>query len=201
MYGSPSPSAVRDPNSSTAIPSKAFPAAEGPGVDQFDIVIANADIANVFARVEDIDLEDLQEIFETADFKGPGVPRFVTTFAVSIQNLRDKTPFLLGSYGASNLALTYIVLRAQSETQWLSSFFCVPGFIQTDTGDAGAKSLGIDQAVVPFNVSVDSIMNHISEATCEKTHGEAPLIQWNGDSILAPGIHWNWRNHCTIISS
>ncbi|RYP88506.1 hypothetical protein DL769_000273 [Monosporascus sp. CRB-8-3] len=96
-------------------------------------------------------------------------------FAASIQNLKDNTPFLLGSYGASKLALNY----------------CAP-FIQMYVGNAGAKFFSVGQAVVPVKVHVDGIMKHIDETTREKTSRRFHTSAW--------GLV-DWRNWCTIISS
>ncbi|KAH8680787.1 hypothetical protein BX600DRAFT_519970 [Xylariales sp. PMI_506] len=212
---------VRDLNSTTATSLKAVPVAEGSsvvlvefecrepltakaalktvaaqGVDHLDIVIANAGISGAYAKVDEIEIADLREMFETntvgtvslltaafpllkatADQKGAGKPIFVaiTTQASSIQNLKDNTPYLLGSYGASKVAINYLVRRAQFETEWLTAFVVDPGshsFSQTDMGNEGAKRFGFDQAFVPVKDSVAGIVKHIDNATRETSSGK-----------------------------
>ncbi|RYO91003.1 hypothetical protein DL766_007516 [Monosporascus sp. MC13-8B] len=149
-------------------------------IDQLDIVIANADISNVFARVEDIDLRDPREMSEV-NTGGPVSLFRVTYPLVKKMNLKDKPPFLLGSYGASKVALNYGVRRCQLETEWLTSFVCDPGFIETDMGNPGAKFFGMGRAVVPVKVSVSGILKRIDEATREKDSGR--LLLYNGTEI------------------
>ncbi|RYP11818.1 hypothetical protein DL765_007584 [Monosporascus sp. GIB2] len=175
----------------------AVEAVQAQRVEQLDIVITNVGISNVFARVEDIDLKDPREMSggqhqrprfpvpgyvppseEDGRPQEPGAPRFVTTFVAIIQNLKDNPPFLLGFYGASKVALNYLVCRRQLETEWPTSFSSAilvafsHSFIETDMANTGAKFFGMDQAVVPVK---------LDEASCEKTAGR--LLSYNGTEI------------------
>ncbi|RYP53577.1 hypothetical protein DL768_001441 [Monosporascus sp. mg162] len=66
----------------------AVKAVQAQGVDHFDIMIANAGILNIFARVEDIDLKDLREMFEV-NTGGP-VSLFTATYPVLKKDGRPR---------------------------------------------------------------------------------------------------------------
>ncbi|ROV87035.1 hypothetical protein VSDG_10023 [Cytospora chrysosperma] len=219
--------AVRDFKSPTAESLKAFKAAEGSsvilvkiegvsetdadetvkvlaaehGIHSLDIVIANAGIANVWTRVEGIDIKDMREFFEvntypvvrllkavypllkkTSDEGGQPIFVAVSTEAASIQDLEKNTPYLLGAYGASKVAVNYIVRRAHFENEWLTAFVVNPGFAQTDMGNFGAKKFGFEQAFVPVVDSVSGLIKHIDGASRETTSGK--FLSYDGTEML-----------------
>ena len=131
-----------DPATATA----AIDTIKAAGVDHLDIVIANAGISGAYSKVDGIDIKDLREMFEvntvgpvvlytaafpllkaTADKGGRPIFVGISTQAASQENLKDNTPFLLGSYGASKTAMNYLVRRAHFETEWLTAFVVDPG--------------------------------------------------------------------------
>lgn len=154
------------------------------GIHSLDIVIANAGISNVWTRIEDIEIKDLREFMEintfpvvrlfkavypllkkTADEGGKPIFIAVSTEAASIQDLEKNRPYLLGAYGASKIAVNYLVRRAHYENEWLTAFVVNPGFAQTDMGNFGAQKFGFEKAIVPVAESVSGLIKHVSFAS------------------------------------
>lgn len=169
--------AVRDPSSSSSLSLTTLPSGENSklilvkidsvsdtdpweaveqikaqGVDHLDIVIANAGIAEGYARIEEIKLNEIREFFEVntlgplklyeatypllkaaSDKKGEAAsenaPMFIgMTSAVSrFHNAEQGAPFIIGAYGASKAALNYLVKKAHLENEWLNAFVMDPG--------------------------------------------------------------------------
>jgi norsolorinic acid ketoreductase len=127
------------------------------GITTLDVVIANAGIANIFSRVEDIKPADLRALFEVntlgvlwllqaaypllkaaaderekeGDATTKKGPMFIglSTQAATLQDLEANTPFLLGAYGASKIAMNYLVRRMHFESPWLTAFLLDPGYV------------------------------------------------------------------------
>ncbi|KAI1170395.1 Nor-1 [Nemania sp. FL0916] len=168
------------------------------GISSLDVVIANAAIANVFARLEEIDMKDFQQFFEVNTY-GPmrlyiavypllkaaadngGKPKFVaiSTVASRIMKLEENAPFKLGAYGASKVAVNYIVRRAHAENEWLEAFLLEPGLINTDMGKEGIRPFGLPETILTkVGDSCAGIMKLIDESTREKTSGK--FFNWEG---------------------
>jgi norsolorinic acid ketoreductase len=133
-----------DSNSATD-PEEAVKEIKAKGITALDIVIANAGIANIFSKVEDIEIADLRSFFEvntvrplvlykavfpllqaTADAKGPGAPKFVgiTSNAASITwSQTRRTSWVLT---APAKPLNYLIRRAHFEHTWLTAFIVNP---------------------------------------------------------------------------
>lgn len=205
--------AVRDPASSSSLSLKSVPAGENSklivvkidsssdtdaseaitqireaGVNHLDVVIANAGIAEGYARIEAIKLGEFRQFFEVntlgplklyeaaypllraaADKKGASsssgyAPKFigVSSAAASILDAEQNVAYIISAYGASKAALNFLVRKAHAENEWLNAFLIDPGFTQTDMGNAGAKYFGFEQAFVTVKDSVEGIVKVVS---------------------------------------
>ncbi|KAK8035742.1 hypothetical protein PG991_001815 [Apiospora marii] len=94
---------------------------------------------------------------------------------------QDPIPLRVGAYGASKAALNYLVRRAHLENKWLACWAMNPGFVQTETGNAHAKSWGFEQALHELDRTVKILMEKVDEATLEKTAGR--FINFDGEEM------------------
>lgn len=53
---------------------------------------------------------------------------------------RDPIKLRVGAYGASKAALNNLVRRVHLESPWLACWMMNPGFVQTDTDNAHART-------------------------------------------------------------
>ncbi|KAK9385302.1 hypothetical protein V1515DRAFT_608685 [Lipomyces mesembrius] len=58
---------------------------------------------------------------------------------------------------------------AHSANKWLIAFALHPGLVQTDSGNEGAKAMGLKQAPYTKRQSIDAIIGLVDNATREKT--------------------------------
>ena len=119
--------------------------------------------------------------------RAAAAPRFlvVSTAVGSIHNLKATSAFPVGTYGASKAAVNYLVRRMAFENPWLNAFMMHPGcvvlprlcrrgraanigpsspslsFVQTDMGNAGARSMGLEKAHQTIEESVGGITKKV----------------------------------------
>lgn len=92
----------------------------------------------------------------------------VSTSAASI---RDIMPLAITAYGSSKAALNFIARRLHSEH--VEEGFVViplnPGWVATDMGNAGARSVGMEKAPLSVEESVVGQVKVIDEAGKEES--------------------------------
>ncbi|KAI0197880.1 Nor-1 [Astrocystis sublimbata] len=181
---------VKIANDSETDAAAAVEAIKADGVSSLDLVIANAAIANRFARLEAIDMSDFSEFYHVNVFgvmrlylatypllkaaaDNKGSPKFVAISSVAsrITKLKENVPFMLGSYGSSKAAVNYLVRRAHVENDWLQAFLLEPGVIQTDMGNEGSQYFGWPEAPIKVADSCAGLLKQIDESSREKTSG------------------------------
>ena len=139
---------VKIESTSETDPAAAVEQLKAEGITSLDIVIANAGISPVesYSKVHEIKTKNLRELVEVnfystvylfnavypllkASADKGGKPKFapVSTQAASLGNLEANTPFLLGAYGASKVAVNYLFRRAHFENEWLITVMLEPG--------------------------------------------------------------------------
>jgi len=152
---------------------------------RLDVVIANAGVGGEFATAATVGIDNFKETFEINTL-GPLVlfqavhallqksqkPIFtaVSTILGSIKSQQDQEkgwPIL--SYGASKAALNYVLVKIHQENPDLIAIPIHPGWVQTDMGNGGAKSNGLEKAPVTVEDSVNGIISLIDKAE-RKTH-------------------------------
>lgn len=66
-------------------------------------------------------------------------------------------------------------MRIHGEDEWLNTFILDPGWVQTEMGNQGARTFGIEQAPTTVEESVNGMYNVLTTATKEKWGGKVVL--------------------------
>ncbi|KAK8006594.1 NAD(P)-binding protein [Apiospora marii] len=141
------------------------------GIQKLDIVVANAGYGTVYGDLSQVQAGELRDLFDV-NAVGPlrlfqavrplleagNRSRFVLigTPIASISAM-EKAPFPMIAYGASKAAAHYLTRKMHCESPRLTAFVVDPGFMQTDTGNTGARKFGLEQAPVPVDDSADFV--------------------------------------------
>ena len=67
-------------------------------------------------------------------------------------------------------------VRINAEDEWLNTFVLDPGFVQTDLGNEGARTFGMDQAPTTVDESVGGMYQVLTTATKDKYGGKIVLF-------------------------
>lgn len=125
---------------------EAVKAVQAAGIKALDLVIANAGIAPPMAKLDSAPLQDVREAFEVNTvaplalfqavaplLQAAAAPKFlvVSTAVSSIQTLEAHSVVPLGAYGASKVAVNYLVRRIAFENRWLNAFVMHPGCVMS----------------------------------------------------------------------
>jgi norsolorinic acid ketoreductase len=170
-------------------------------IEKIDVVIANAGIGTHLGRLADLKVEHLQEhinvnvigpltLFQTVLplLTASPSPKFCLLGSTvgSIGGM-ENYPFPMAAYGMSKAMAHYLVrkihLEYGGENGKVVSWAVYPGFVQTDTGNAGARFCGYPQAPDTIDDAARFVVKSIDEATMEKTAGHFPSayggeIEW-----------------------
>ncbi|KAI1204854.1 NAD(P)-binding protein [Annulohypoxylon truncatum] len=163
------------------------------GIDHLDLVIANAGIANVYPTVSQLKASDLLShmttnvlglvwLFQatTPLLRKSTNPKWVTMgsgAALLEVSCRNMVPISNAAYAPTKTMAHWMTKKIDQEEEWLLALIALPGWVQTDLGNASARFQGIDQAPVTVDQSCDGVVQVIDIAT-KKTHGGR---MWNYD--------------------
>ncbi|KAK3393872.1 hypothetical protein B0H63DRAFT_30163 [Podospora didyma] len=197
---------VKIDSASDTDPADAVATLKAVGITHLDIVIANAGIANIYARVEAIDLTKLRHMLEVntlgplklyeavypllkaASEKrgGSPPPQFIgiSSTVGTTADAEQTNDYQIATYGVSKAALNHLVRRAMLENEWLNAYVVHPGFVQTDMGNIGAGLLGIEKASLTIEESVAGIVKIFDNVTREKIAGKDGYYQWDGTKLV-----------------
>jgi norsolorinic acid ketoreductase len=153
-----------------------------------DVVIANAGILKYQGPVVTTPIQEIRDHYEV-NFVGPlilfqalypllkksksGAPKFVVISTV-LGSIGDMYPVPTTPYGASKAAINYVTkkIHQEHENDGLIAFPMHPGLVQTDLGNPFAKCIGMEQAPVTIEDSIQGQLKVIDGATREKTSGK-----------------------------
>ncbi|KAI1097464.1 NAD(P)-binding protein [Jackrogersella minutella] len=162
------------------------------GIDHLDVVIANAGVSFVWPSVADVKIPDLQAHVQTNAYgvvalyqatrpllrKSTKEPVFAP-MGSSAGLLAGQPPITNAAYGPSKALVNWLTIRINAEDGWLNAFVLEPGWAQTELGDGGARGLGLEQAPVTVEASLDGVMSMLAATTKEKHGGK--MVWYNGD--------------------
>ncbi|KAK7715506.1 hypothetical protein SLS57_006893 [Botryosphaeria dothidea] len=154
------------------------------GVDHLDVVIANAGISNYYGLATETPLAQFREHFEVNTIGFVSLfqavfpfldksenPKFVYVSS-AVASMTRPFPLLTAAYGASKAAGNFVISKIHQENANLIAFAINPGWVQTDMGNMGARSAGLEQAPETLEASVNGILDRTDNATREKDGGK-----------------------------
>jgi norsolorinic acid ketoreductase len=153
-------------------PKKAVEELQGQGITTIDTVIANAGVSTDYAPVASVSLDVLQSHVEVNAY-GPLLlfqtvlplllkssnPKFAAlgTPLASIAGMETR-PFPAAAYGMSKVMLHWMVRKAHFEHPEIIAFVLDPGFVQTEMGNKGAKTFGMEKAFLTVEDSTNFLV-------------------------------------------
>ncbi|KAF1993044.1 aflatoxin biosynthesis ketoreductase nor-1 [Amniculicola lignicola CBS 123094] len=172
-------------------PKKAVEELQSQGITTIDTAIANAGISMDHAPVASVSLDVLKSHVEVNAY-GPLLllqavlplllnspnPKFAAlgTPIASITGMESR-PFPMAAYGMSKVMLHWMIRKAHFDHPELIAFVLDPGFVQTDMGNEGARTLGMEKAFITVEGSANFLVSAIDKATKEDTSGHFPTIE------------------------
>ena len=99
-------------------------------------------------------------------------PKYIAVSSVigSIASQPAMAGFRTANYGSSKAAINYILQRIHVEHPTITAFPLHPGWVQTEMGNAGAKSVGMQEAPVTIEQSVTGILKAV-DTSDRASHG------------------------------
>ncbi|KIM94041.1 hypothetical protein OIDMADRAFT_45853 [Oidiodendron maius Zn] len=165
------------------------------GIKKLDVVLANAGLGHSWEKVLSTPAETVRKYTEVNTI-GPLLlfqavypllaaalrPKFfVMATAVSSFGLMENFPLPSAGYGASKAGLNYIARKIHFEHESMISVCLYPGWVKTELGNTVAKSIGMQEASISIDKSVEGILAQIDAATREGTSGK--FIDYEGNSL------------------
>ncbi|KAK0659828.1 Norsolorinic acid ketoreductase [Lasiodiplodia hormozganensis] len=169
-----------DPDDAQALPATLLEN----GIEHLDVVIANAGISNYYGTAATTPLEQFRDHFEVNTIGLVALFQPVLPFlekskhpvlvyvSTAVASMGRPFPLLSSAYGASKAAGNFIITKISQENPKLIAFAISPGWVQTDMGNMGAKSAGLEATPETLEASVSGILNRVDNATLEKDGGK-----------------------------
>ncbi|KUJ12564.1 aflatoxin biosynthesis ketoreductase-like protein nor-1 [Mollisia scopiformis] len=164
------------------------------GITHIDVLLSNAGLLGIVAPVLETPADQLRKHIEINTvaplillqaFKplldASSSPKFfVITSKIGTLSDMQNVPVPFFAYGVSKAAANYFVRKVSFENPKLISIALNPGWVQTDMGTWGAKSVGMDEAPMSLEDSIKGTVKNIDEASLEKT---GSFIEVTGEPI------------------
>ncbi|KGO46236.1 Glucose/ribitol dehydrogenase [Penicillium expansum] len=165
-------------------PATAVKALAAKGITHIDILIANAGIALSWPKVSEVKVEEIQKHIDVNVYGfihlyqafRPVLKEAHTPKLVTIGNF---LPLQNGAYASSKVALHWYTKAISVEDPWLNAFPLDPGWVQTELGNRGADSFGIEKAAITVEESVAGVVKVIDASTLQTHSGK--LFKYDGN--------------------
>ncbi|KAJ7449396.1 hypothetical protein B0H11DRAFT_2202080 [Mycena galericulata] len=162
------------------------------GIEYLNVVIANAGVSQVWPSVVDLKIADLKAHIEPNVYgvvalyqatrpllrKSPTEPIF-SPMGSTAGLLANQPPITNAAYGPSKAAVNWFTIRIDAEDEWLNAFVMIPGWVQTDMGNAGARYFGMKEAQVTVDDSCDGMVQLYATSTKAKHGGK--MVLYDGE--------------------
>lgn len=168
-------------------PAKAVEEVQAEGVDHFDIVIASAGWSPPIEIADNAQIEDVKKSFDI-NAVGPLIlyqavkplleksksPKWVSvsTAAATISALEPFQAWVCAAYGLTKAAQNWFTVAVHAGNKNITAFAIHPGLVQTEMGNVGARSMGLEKAPNTVEESAGKIIDVIDKATRETTSGK-----------------------------
>ncbi|KAH6686791.1 hypothetical protein F5X68DRAFT_240216 [Plectosphaerella plurivora] len=181
-------------------PAQAVQELESQGITKLNVVIANSGIVGKeVVSVADSDPADFAEVLAVNTI-GPVVlfkavkklldrsenPRYIaisSTVGSSVlqpKSVNGTQPIGFG-YGASKAALNHITRHMHSENPGITVAAVSPGFMNTDMGNRGAKTFGLEKPPHDVDENAQQIVKLVDVVTREKHSGQ--FLDFDGSEL------------------
>jgi norsolorinic acid ketoreductase len=159
---------------------------EDHGIHTLDVVISNAGIFQASGPIAQAQLKDLTHHVDTNAYGTLALfqatvdllekstnPKFVAIGSAlgSIGGMELRASFPMAAYGASKALQHFFVRRIHLEHPKITTFVVEPGFVQTDMGNAGARSFGMEKALDEIDDTIAETVKLIDAAGREEHSG------------------------------
>ncbi|KAG9229509.1 aflatoxin biosynthesis ketoreductase-like protein nor-1 [Amylocarpus encephaloides] len=154
-------------------------------ITTIDVVISNAGISAYYGSAATTPLEQVREHFEVNAIGTLSLfqetwpllqkskqPTFMAiSTGISSLGAIDAYPMQATAYGMSKVAVNYAMRKMHFENEGLVTFVICPGWVDTDMGSFGAKTVGMEKAPVTVEQSIGGIVKKLDAATRETVGG------------------------------
>ncbi|KAL5334400.1 hypothetical protein BJX70DRAFT_405458 [Aspergillus crustosus] len=159
------------------------------GIHHLDIVIANSGVSTTADPLASVSIEKINYMFDVnangvlrlyqavrglLDSSPTGKPKWVTlgSSAGSLSAIEQWGTHLFAPYAISKAAVHWITSAIHvSEKSW-TVFSAHPGLVQTEMGNSGARSVGLEEAPTTIEESNTKTIAVIDAATRETASGK-----------------------------
>ncbi|WVW83198.1 hypothetical protein I302_105216 [Kwoniella bestiolae CBS 10118] len=170
-------------------PVKAVEELKKRGIDQLDIVVANAGISTNHKLLREADMDVFDDHYRV-NAKAPlllykavypllvkkeGSKFIVISTGLSQNSFQHMPKF--GVYGSSKAAVNYLTRQIHFEEPQLTTFMISPGWLDTEMGFEGAAAAGIQGPPEKISVAIPQIVDLIEKSDRESRGG----YMWNYD--------------------
>ncbi|KAF7311324.1 NAD(P)-binding protein [Mycena kentingensis (nom. inval.)] len=154
-------------------------------VGRLDVVIANAGVYTGTPSVGELSIAVLREHLEgntvgmtvlfqathkllLASPTGAPVFAFITS---SLSSLANHLTFGASAYAASKVACNFLIRELDAQYPQLVAMTIYPGWSKTEMGNEHAQNMGMPEAPIEVQDSVEGILSRVDGATKEKSSG------------------------------
>ncbi|KGO66497.1 Short-chain dehydrogenase/reductase SDR [Penicillium italicum] len=154
------------------------------GINHVDILVANAGIALSWPKVSEVKVEEIQKHIDVDYY---GFIHLYQAFRLVLKEAQAPKLVTIGNfitlqnaaYAPRKAVLHWCTKAISAEDPWLNAFILDPGWVQTELGNRGADSFGLEKAAITVEDSVSGVVNVIDASTLQTHSGK--LFKYDGN--------------------